>query len=307
MSEYADVLREQFTAVKMRTKWWGITRSVDDYSKKKMAEAVDTDEKELSASKKLVNTKFPQYKACTAIRSQAKTWFNECTLPFPEDGVRLHKRATLQDAVNAMAGFTSKLDQAVAALQDSYWDLRQERKAKQRGMFREEAYPITLVDQFAIWIEFPSLDPPEYLKNANDRIYQQERQRCAARLEEAVTLAEQAMTSEFQKYLDHLVDMLGYDEMGNAKMFQIRGDGKCPTVDNLREFFGKFRNLSLGSNQQLDELVDAAQAILGNTKPELLREAPNVRDVVRQGMAAISGRLDEMMVNRPSRAISFDD
>ncbi len=301
MSEYADVLREQFAAVKLRTKWWGITRAVDDYSKKKMAEAVDADEDEVSASKKLVNTKFPQYKACTAIRSQAKSWFKENTLPFPEDGVRLHKRTNIQDAVNTVAGFTARLDQAVAALQDSYWDLRQERKAKQRGMFREEAYPLTLVDQFAIWIEFPSLDPPEYLKDGNERIWNQERARCAARLDEAVAMAEQALTNEFQEVLTHLVERLGYDEMGEAKKFR---DG---SVDNLREFFGKFRNLSIGSNESLDELVNAAQAILGNTKPDMLRDAPNVRDVVRQGMAAISGRLDELMVNRPSRAISFDD
>jgi hypothetical protein len=209
--------------------------------------------------------------------------------------------------VNKMASFTAKLDQAVAALQDSYWDLREERRAKQRGMFREEAYPLTLIDQFAIWIEFPSLDPPEYLRDANERIYDQERRRCAARLEEAVTLAETAMADEFKKVLDHMVEMLGYNDMGEAKMFRIKADGKCPTVDNLREFFGKFRNLSLGSNEQLDELVNAAQAILGDTRPELLRDAPNVRDVVRQGMSAISARLDDCLVNRPKRLIRLDD
>ena len=307
MSEYSDLLREQFTAVKLRTKWWGITKAVDDYSRRQMASAVGADEKEVHAKKYLVDTKQPQYKACTAVRSQAKSYVKECTLPFPEDGIRLLKRDCLSEFTNKMAGYTAQLDQAVSALQDAYWDIRQERSKALAGMFREGDYPITLADQFSIWSEFPSIEPPEYLQDSNNRIYQQERQRCAARLEEAVNLAEQAMADEFKKYLDHLVDMLGYNEMGESKMFQIKANGRCPTVDNLREFFGKFRNLSLGSNEQLDELVDAAQAILGNTKPELLREAPNVRDVVRQGMAAISERLDSAMVARPKRLIRLDD
>jgi hypothetical protein len=301
MSEYADVLREQFAAVKLRTKWWGVTKAVDDYSRRQMANAVGADEKEVHAKKYLVDTKCPQYKGCTTVRSQAKSWLKEITLPYPDDGIRLLRRDNLQTFANKMAGFTAALDQAVAALQDAYWDIRQERKTALAGMFREGDYPLTLVDQFSIWVEYPSIDPPEYLKGNNERIWQQERQRAAAKLNEAVIMAEQALTDEFQKVLNHLVDRLGYDEMGEAKKFR---DG---TVDNLREFFGKFRNLSIGSNEQLDELVNAAQAILGNTKPDMLREAPNVRDVVRQGMAAISGRLDEMMISRPSRAISFDD
>lgn len=301
MSEYSDLLREQFAAVKLRTKWWGITKAVDDFARGKMAKAVEADPSEVHAKKYLVNTKTPAYRACTAVRSQAKAWVKDNTLPFPEDGIRLLKRDALAAFSNKMACFTAQLDQAVAALQDAYWDIRQERKTALAGMFREGDYPLTLTDQFSIWSEFPSIEPPNYLQDHNERIWQQEQQRCAARLDEAVTLAEQSLTDEFQKVLTHLVDRLGYDEMGEAKKFR---DG---SIDNLRGFFDKFRNLSLGSNEQLDELVNAAQAILGDTRPEMLRSAPNVRDVVRQGMTAISERLDSLMIRRPSRAISFDD
>lgn len=307
MSEYADLLREQFAAVKLRTKWWGITKAVDDYTRRQMASAVGADADEVHAKKYLVNTRHEAYKACTAVRSQAKTFVKDSTLPFPEDGLRLIKRDQLADFNNRMIGFTSALDQAVAGLQAAYWEIRQERKTALAGMFREGDYPITLEDQFSIWVEYPSIEPPEYLKTTNTRLWEQERQRAVSRFEQAVKMAESAMLEEVKGLVDKLVDRLSYDETGNAKRFVIRPDGSCPVVDNLKEFFQRFKTMSLGSNQDLEFLCQSAELLLSGARPETLRSNQDFRDTMRSGMQAVASRLDDLMTDRPKRAISFDD
>jgi hypothetical protein len=77
-----------------------------------------------------------------------------------------------------------------------------------------------------------------------------------ARFEEAVQLAEQAFTEEFSKLVSHLIERLSGSDDGEPKIFR---DG---VVDNLTEFFARFKQLNIRSHEQLDQLLERAQAIV---------------------------------------------
>ena len=66
----------------------------------------------------------------------------------------------------------------------------------------------------------------------------------AARFEEAVRLAEQAFTEEFARLVAHLTERLsGVGEDGKPKVF------RDSAVDNLAEFFDRFRALNVRSQR----------------------------------------------------------
>jgi hypothetical protein len=93
-------------------------------------------------------------------------------------------------------------------------------------------------------------------------VYEQERQRVAARFDEAVRLAEQAFAAEFTRLLAHLTERLGESEDGQRKIF------RDSAVANLGEFFEKFRRLNVRSNPELDALVEQAQGLVRGATPQ---------------------------------------
>jgi hypothetical protein len=74
-------------------------------------------------------------------------------------------------------------------------------------------------------------------------------------------------------------------------------------VENFRDFFDRFRRLSIGSSGQLDALVEEAQQVIRSMRPQQLREDTELRQHIAAQLGAVQGVLDELLVDRPRRAI----
>jgi hypothetical protein len=74
-------------------------------------------------------------------------------------------------------------------------------------------------------------------------------------------------------------------------------------VENLHEFFERFRLLNIGSNEQLDELVEQCQQIIQGIEPQQLREKSDLRQHVATKLSAVGSILDGLLVDRPRRNI----
>ncbi|MFM7130763.1 MAG: hypothetical protein ACKO0V_15545, partial [bacterium] len=72
---------------------------------------------------------------------------------------------------------------------------------------------------------------------------------------------------------------------------------------NLNDFFERFRNLNIHSNEQLDELVQHARRVIQGVDPQQLRDQQWLRQHTSSQMSAIQARLDQLMVDRPRRNI----
>ena len=120
----------------------------------------------------------------------------------------------------------------------------------------------------------------------------------AARFDEAIRLAEEAFTSELAKLVSHLGERLSGQEDGKPKVF------RDSAVENLQEFFQRFRSLNVGSSQQLDELVAQAQRVVSGVDPQALRTNVVLRQEVATQLAGgglRAGRPD----GRPAAAEHF--
>ena len=296
-SAASDRLRAAMAAARLSFNWLGVRKSLSSSQKDQAADSFGAEGKYLSAGKKLLDTSHPAFKAVTAVRSQAVAYWKGISLPFPEPGIRLIPQGSIDEFNERMSSFRDDLDEAVLELNEHYGELRHAARERLGDLFDSSDYPTTLVGMFAIEHDFPSVEPPPYLRQLSPELYQQECQRVQSRFDEAVQLAEQAFIEELARLVDHFSERLSGSADGKPKVF------RDSAVTNMAEFFERFRSLNVRSNEQLDELVGNAQRVVSGVEPQDLRDSQTLRQTLSTQMAAVQAGLDQLLVDRPRRNI----
>ena len=196
-----------------------------------------------------------------------------------------------------MTTLRAELDEAVEQLDAHFDELKSAARERLGRLYSSADYPASLTGLFAMEWDFPSVEAPPYLRQLSPELYRQECERMQARFDEAVRLAEAAFLEELSGLVSHLTDRLAGTEDGKPKVF------RDSAVENLSEFFQRFRNLNIGSNAQLDELVNQAQQIVRGVKPQQLRDNNAVRQEVATQLSGVQSVLDGLLIDRPRRAI----
>jgi hypothetical protein len=294
----AQRLRATMAACRVQFTWLGTQKALTPEQRAAAAEAFDAEGRFLSATKRLLDTAHPAYRAVTAVRGKISEYWRSLTLPFPEPGVRLIRQEKLAAFAAAMDEFQAELECAVRDLDGHYAELRRAAAARLGSLYNPADYPETLVGLFAVAYDFPSVEPPEYLMQLSPTLYAAERERVRGRFEEAVRLAEAAFLDEFAKLVEHLTERItGAGEDGQPKVF------RDSAVNNLVEFFQRFRELNVRSNPQLDELVERAQRVVRGVAPQDLRDSAAIRQRVADSLGQVRLSLDALLVDRPRRRI----
>jgi hypothetical protein len=292
----AQRLRTTMAAVRVSFTWMGTQKSLSPEQKAQAAEAFDAEGQFLSAGKKLLDTRHTAFRAVTAVRGKIDAYWKGLSLPFPEPGVRLIKQDQVEPFAGQMADFKVELDDAVVNLDRHYAELKSAAAQRLGSLYNPSDYPETLVGLFGVAWDFPSVEPPDYLVRLSPELYEQERARVASRFEEAVQLAEQAFLEEFARIVAHLTERVT-DEGGEGKVF------RDSAINNLTEFFERFRSLNVRSNQQLDDLVAQAQRAIRGTTPQGLRDNSSLRRELTTRLSGVQSSLDALLVERPRRKI----
>ncbi len=290
-------LRSTMAAARLSFTWLGARKSLNSQQKNQAADSFGAEGKFLSAGKKLLDTSHPAFKAVTAIRGRAINYWKGVSLPYPEPGIRLIRQGTIPDFDRQIAIFREELDGAVTDLDRRYGELRSAARDRLGDLYDASDYPATLIGAFAIEHDFPSFEPPNYLQQLSPALYQQECQRVQSRFDEAVQMAESAFTEELSRLVSHLTERLAGNEDGKPKVF------RDSVVENLTEFFNRFKHLSIGSNEQLEQLVTQAQQVVSGVRPHQLRFNVEVRERVATQLSGVQSMLDGLLVDRPRRNI----
>jgi hypothetical protein len=293
----AQRLRTGMAATRVSIKWFGIRRTLTAQQKAEAAEPFGAEAAFLSAGKKLLDTAHPSFKAVTAIRNQAVSFWRSLSLPYPEPGLRLVRQDRLEAFAAQMTLFQEELAAAVQSLDRHYSELKATARQKLGHLYNPADYPDSLAGMFEIAFDFPSVEPPDYLRQLNPELYQEECRRVAARFDEAVRLAEEAFVAELAGLVSHLTERLSGTEDGKPKIF------RDSAVANLREFFERFRSLNVRSSDQLDQLVSQCRRIVEGIEPQDLRDRQNLRQQVATELSRVESVLDGLLVDRPRRRI----
>ncbi len=293
----AQRLRTTMAAVRVSLSWLGVRKSLSVEQKNQAADTFGAAGDYLSAGKKLLDTKHPSFKAVTAVKNKAVGFWKSLTLPFPEGGVRLIRQDRVEQFDTQMREVQDELTEAVATLDRHYAELKSVARDRLGTLFNEADYPASLEGMFSITWDFPSVEPPEYLQQLNPELYEQECERVQQRFDEAVRLAEEAFVAELAKLVSHLTERLSGQVDGKPKIF------RDSAVENLAEFFERFKSLNVRSSEQLDGLVADAQRIVSGVDPQGLRNNGTLRQHVATELSRVQSVLDGLLVDRPRRNI----
>jgi len=293
----AERLRTTMAAMRLSFTWFGTRKTLSPDQRARAAESFGAEGSYLSAGKKLIDVKHPAFRAVSAVRNRATSYFRGMSLPYPEPAIRLVRQDRVDGITERMREFEEELDEAVAHLDRAYGYLKSAARERLGSLYNEGDYPVSLRGLFSMDVDFPSVEPPDYLRQLNPALCRQECQRVQARFNEAVELAEQAFCEELAKLVSHLTERLSGTEDGKPRVF------RDSAVNNLTEFFERFRQLNIGSNEQLDSLVGDAQRVIRGVRPQHLRDDQSLRQHVATELSAVQSVLDGLLVDRPRRNI----
>lgn len=296
-TNHGQQLRTTMAAMRIAYTWFGTRKSLSREQKAQAADTFHAEGKYLSAGKKLIDTSDASFRAVTAVRTQANSFFKGTSLPYPEPGIRLVPQGSLGQINERMSEFRTQLAEAVEALDARFDELKFEARDRLGDLFNHSDYPSTLRGLFEIAWDFPSVEPPDYLRRLNPQLYQQECERVKSRFDEAVQLAEVAFTEELNKMVEHLTERLTGAEDGTPKVF------RDSAIENLTEFFERFQRLNIGSSEELDQVVERARRVIDGVAPQSLRDNDSLRQRISNQLTAVQSSLDGLMIDRPRRNI----
>ena len=293
----AQRLRTTMAAVRICFTWLGTRKTLTPEQKAQAAESFGAEGQFLSAGKKLLDTRHEAFRAVTAVRGKIQSYWKSISLPFPEPGIRLIRQAEIEVFDSRLGEFREELEEAVSKLERHYSELKAAAASQLGSLYNPDDYPERLASWFGVSWDYPSVEPPDYLQHLSPELFEQESARVAARFEEAVTLAEQAFLEEFSRLVTHLCERITGAENGEAKIF------RDSAINNLVEFFGRFRQLNVRSSEELDRLVEEAQRVVRGVQPQMLRDNSSLRQQVSSQLGSVQTSLDDLLIDRPRRRI----
>jgi hypothetical protein len=288
----AQRLRTTMAAVRLAFRWLGVRKTLAPEQRTTAARAFHADRELLTASKLILDTKNPAYRAVAAVRSEASGYWRTVTLPFPEAGIRLFPQNSLGLFATTMQAYRERLQEAAHELASQYDTMKSEAQRRLGTLFNASDYPTTLDGLFDLEVTYPAIEPPGYLMARHPDVYQAEQARVRKRFESAVELAEQAFATELQRLTAHLAERLTGLHDGQPKVF------RDSAVENLREFFERFRRLNIRSSPELDMLLEEAQQVITGIEPQQLRDSVRLRQMVARDFGQIQASVGERLVDR---------
>ena len=294
-------LKSETCAVRVSRTNFGVMRRLNNGQQAQAASSFGANGAFLRSRKKLIDTRHKKVLAVTSIMNRATSYFKDHSLPYPERGIRLIRRSDVEKFEQEMTRLSTKLEEAVSEVQKAYEYLRNKAKEDLGTLFSESDYPVSLEGSWSISWDFPSCDPPEYLKKISPKLYEREQQRVLEKFQSAVGMAEEAFTEELQSLVAKLRERLTGETNGKPAIF------RDSAVTNLAEFFERFKKLNIGSNQELDALVAQAEGLMNGVVPKDLRKDGEARKDLAEQLEGLSGLIEPMLTAAPERAFSFDD
>jgi len=292
-----QLLLQQCLATRVTFHWWGRTRRVEGNVLERMVQVIDAEISSFITTKKLYNLKLPALQKLTQLRNKIGAYWEQCTLPYVEPGIRLLRKKDVDDFNARLTVFQNSLSSAATDLQVCRSAILEDARQRLQQAFDLDNYPANLASLFQMEWSFPNIMPPDYLAQLSPDIYERELAKVQQRFQATVTLAESVFCEQFAQLVEHLAERLTPAPDGTRKIFHDS------TLANLEDFFTKFSKFNFTKNNPLDDLVQQAKGLVNGTNTTLLRNNVSAREDMRAVLHGMQDQLDQLMINKPRRRI----
>jgi hypothetical protein len=274
------------------SKWGGVKKINDN----QLAEMIDTHEW-LTATKKLVDPE--SLKPICKVGNAARTYLTSISLPFPIQGMVFIPKEMISRVDQRLEEFKAEFNQTITTFLHDYDLLRETAMVYLQDLFNEVDYPVHVEKKFSFAWRFIILDVPNGKSGIlSPEIYEREKEKFFQTMEEARTMAIESLREEFGSMVERITERFTQSD-GKPKVF------KNTTVESFYEFFETFKERNIFRDEQLNELVERAQGVLGGVSAESIRTNEHLKENIRTGMAEIENAM-AMALARPRRKIVMD-
>lgn len=302
MDDFGKKLQAETTGCRLATFSLTCNRKMSKPQLQQVADLFAAEQESVKGSRKALDNKHELLKPVFSILSQAKTFIHSYTWDYPERGLRLCKLSKVGWMTEEIGRYQVQLNEALAALDAGWESVKSDAKSRLKDLYNEADYPILPSSSFGLQITYPAIRPDERLLQMHPELYAAEQARIAGLFADAVKRAEAAAADELAGLLEHLVERLQPDaETGKAKKLHDT------TVDKLGEFVKRFKDMSIGSNTGLDELVAEVDAISQGLDPQAIRKSDlSAKQLLAERIGALRAQVDTLVLVRPSRDMDLD-
>lgn len=255
----------------------------------------DAKDKAIRVSKILLDS--PELDAIRHADSELMSKIDALCLPY-ETGARLVPHVNVSRVYRLCRDHAKmRAEHLVPLFMAVYRQRKDEAPARLGNLYDPEDYPTAkeVEDSFYFNYKFKMFGtvPPE-LQQLDGEIYEEERQKMAAHMQDLAEESAGFVRECFAELLTHLGDRLTPDADGKEKVFQKT------TVTKLTQWLENFPALNSALNDaQLAPLVEQARAMMTGVTPEKLRNSESFRRRVSEQIQAISKQVE--VIRRPTR------
>ena len=285
---------EKGCLVQLSISKWGGVKKIDH---NKLAEMIEAHEW-LTATKKLVDP--DSLKPICKIGNAARSYLTSASLPFPIQGMVFIPKEMITRVDNRLEEFKAEFNESVSAFIRDYDRLRNTAMVYLGDLFNEVDYPFQVGKRFSFAWRFIILDVPDGKTGIlSPEIYEREKEKFIQTMEEARTMAIESLREEFASMVERITERFSESADGKPKVF------RSGTVESFYDFFETFKERNIFRDEELAQLVERAQAVLGNVSAENIRTNGQIKETIRSGMTEIENSM-AVSLARPRRKIVME-
>jgi hypothetical protein len=218
-------------------------------------------------------------------------------LPFPIHGLTLVPKEALSRIDEALCQMKSEFQMEVEKFIERFESEREKARESLGHLFNESDYPIGVRRKFRFEWLFITMDLPGKSGILSPELYQREKEKFQALMEETRALATVALREEFAEIVRHMVERLSGEQDGKPKKF------KNSMMEKMGDFLDSFGERNIFNDNKLSELVDQARDVVNGLSTEELRQDGNLRMYIASEMDQLRVAIDGALEDLPRRKI----
>ena len=271
---------------------WGARKKLP----KGVIDTGDTDENYIKSIKHLIDKE--KLKSIRVIRSRARRFVYDKSLPFPMDGVWFIPRGMIVEVDNELKRLRDEFEVNVEEFVSSYDKCVEDARENLGSLYNPTDYPTDIRYKFYFGWNFITVSAPNgKVGILSPELYERESQKFRESILQFKGMVLEALTERFSELVNHIVDRLS----GGEKKF------RDATINNMLVFINSFDEMNIVSNEELREQVKRVRGILVGADISSIRNDDKLREHIQSKMDGVKSEVDNMLVKLPKRKIQIPD
>ena len=296
-----EELQKKTSGVRIATQALSMSRAMTTTQIHQVAMLFSADHRSVRGGRAVLNRKHPLIAPVLKLIHDARSYVAARTVDYPDPGIRLIRLDQIESMTAEINKRKGELSKCLDELDEHWEEVKEDARERLKELYIESDYPAVPSTGFGIELSFPAIAPDDRLKKLHPDLYAAEQARVAAKFQEAIEQAEALAAAKMQELLGHFLERLSPSEDGKPKKLHES------TLGNIRDAVEAFKSTTIGSNEQLDQIVAEIEALSAGVDAKSIRKAsPEGRSDIEKQFAAMLKRVDELVEIRPVRQIDLD-